>query len=377
MLQPVRLDPTDLIVPYLKAGLLDDLRHEQDLPTMYASPNDLEVYRVTSGDLLVVEGGDFGRADFAPDWLPQDCIIQNSLFRVRPRGSDIRFVAYALETSYSSGWLEVLCNRATFGHLTREKLSALPLNCPDLAGQRAIADLLDAETGLLDALKAAEAQLHELVTERFRARVAWLVGALAQRAGETLPLKALLRPRKESATGNEQVLSVYRDHGVLPKDSRSDNFNKTPEDLTKYQRARIGDVVINKMKAWRGSVAVSNFDGIVSPDYLVCTPTRVVAEGYLHYLLRSPQLVAEFARRSSGIRPDQWRIYFDDIRDIKIPWPTAAHQAQFVEAISRERQRTEQISLTLKHHDQLLSERRTALVTDAVEGRLSIPGVAA
>ena len=68
---------------------------------------------------------------------------------------------------------------------------------------------------------------------------------------------------------NEEVLSVYRDYGVVPKSSRNDNHNVTSKDTTNYKYVTKGNLVINKMKAWQGSLAVSNYTGIVSPAYYV------------------------------------------------------------------------------------------------------------
>jgi type I restriction enzyme S subunit len=55
-----------------------------------------------------------------------------------------------------------------------------------------------------------------------------------------------------------EVLSVYRDYGVVPKASRSDNFNRTPDGAESYQAVRAGDLVVNRMKAWQGSLGVSD-----------------------------------------------------------------------------------------------------------------------
>jgi type I restriction enzyme S subunit len=83
----------------------------------------------------------------------------------------------------------------------------------------------------------------------------------------------LFRREKRTNFVEEPLLSVYRDHGVIPKDSRDDNFNKASEDLSAYQLVEASDLVINKMKAWQGSVGISNHRGIVSPAYFVASPT--------------------------------------------------------------------------------------------------------
>ena len=70
---------------------------------------------------------------------------------------------------------------------------------------------------------------------------------------------------------NAEVLSLYRDWGIVPKSSRDDNHNVTSEDTSNYKVVQKGDFVINKMKAWQGSMAVSEYDGFISPAYYVCS----------------------------------------------------------------------------------------------------------
>src|SRR5699024_4584214 len=118
----------------------------------------------------------------------------------------------------------------------------------------------------------------------------------------------------------EPVLSIYRDHGVIYKDTRDDNLNRTPQDLSRYQLVQRGDLVVNKMKAWQGSVGVSPHRGIISPDYQVCRPTDPgVILRYLHYALRSRLMVPQYRIWSKGIRPAQWRLYWEDMARLQIP----------------------------------------------------------
>lgn len=78
-------------------------------------------------------------------------------------------------------------------------------------------------------------------------------------------IKYHFRFRAEKNRGDSTVLSLYRELGIVPKDSRDDNHNVTSEDTSNYRFVRVGDFVINKMKAWQGSMAVSDYEGIVSP----------------------------------------------------------------------------------------------------------------
>ena len=104
-------------------------------------------------------------------------------------------------------------------------------------------------------------------------------------------LKAFFTPSAITNKPDARVLSLYRDYGVIPKDSRDDNHNVTSLDTSKYKYVNRGDFVINKMKAWQGSMALSGYDGIVSPAYHVF---KFRSEGlwprYAHYLLRCSSL---------------------------------------------------------------------------------------
>ncbi len=133
----------------------------------------------------------------------------------------------------------------------------------------------------------------------------------------------MYRRVKRTGHSQEELLSVYRDYGVIPKSSRDDNFNKPSEDLSPYQLVCNGDVVLNKMKAWQGSIAVSDLRGIVSPAYFVYTAKPHLYQtdlepSYVHYLLRCKEYATQYLRRSKGIRVNQWDLDPDYLRQLEI-----------------------------------------------------------
>ncbi|MCW6003503.1 hypothetical protein K1W54_02735 [Micromonospora sp. CPCC 205371] len=183
-----------------------------------------------------------------------------------------------------------------------------------------------------------------------------------------LRLRYLLKPKEEIGRPELQVLSVYRDHGVVPKSSRKDNFNKTPLDLSRYQVTRRGDLVINKMKAWQGSVAVSYFEGLVSPDYLVCSINPRVDARYLHFLLRSAPMIAEFRARSKGIRPAQWRLYWEDLADITVQLPTLDEQRRITRFLDAKMMLIDKLLAGFNRQSALIMEREYSALAATVSG---------
>jgi type I restriction enzyme S subunit len=188
------------------------------------------------------------------------------------------------------------------------------------------------------------------------------------RSDQGVRLRYILRPREVVNQQHLIVLSVYRDHGVVPKDSRTDNFNKTPSDISRYQEVRPGDLVVNKMKAWQGSLAVSQHHGIVSPDYLVCSVSSSVEPRYLHYLLRSSSLIWEYQRRSRGIRPAQWRLYWDDLAEVTVELPRLEEQRRIADFLDAETSRISRLIDRRLAMVRLLNARLSQVIDGAVVG---------
>lgn len=191
-----------------------------------------------------------------------------------------------------------------------------------------------------------------------------------------VPVGRLFRRKKATNFPEEQLLSVYRDYGVVPKNSRDDNFNKPSEDLSSYQLVEPGDLVLNKMKTWQGSIAVSDYRGIVSPAYIVCEPNPLrgalpqFSPKFLHYSLRSPKYVSQYLRYSKGIRVNQWDLGFDEFKSIEVLLPPLGEQEAIVRFLDYETARIDDLIATQQRLIELLREKRQAVVTHAITGGL-------
>lgn len=153
MLQNVPVNENDVKVPYLKAlNVQWEEVNTKDLQEMWASSEEVTKYGVKTGDLLVCEGGEVGRAGFLKQG-PANCIIQNALHRVRPKGKNSsKYLLYLLKIAGSNGWFNILCNKATIAHFTGEKFGALSMAFPPDREQDAISGFLDREAIKIDDL---------------------------------------------------------------------------------------------------------------------------------------------------------------------------------------------------------------------------------
>ncbi len=180
-------------------------------------------------------------------------------------------------------------------------------------------------------------------------------------------LKAFFTPSAITNKLDARVLSLYRDYGVIPKDSRDDNHNVTSRDTSKYKYVNRGDFVINKMKAWQGSMALSGYDGIVSPAYHVF---KFRSEGlwprYAHYLLRCSSLSDLWRGLSTGLRVGQWDLHVDDFLNTYIPLPPLNEQRRIADYLDA---KCTEVDTAISHAEALISEYELyeqALITHTV-----------
>ena len=176
----------------------------------------------------------------------------------------------------------------------------------------------------------------------------------------------LFRPTSVKNTEGEINLSVYRDYGVIPRDSRDDNHNVVSEDISNYKLVEIGDFVLNKMKCWMGSLGLSEYRGIVSPSYTVMKPLTNDNSKFLHYLLRSPFYIPQYRRLSYGVRIGQWDLRFEDFRDLSCILPSKSEQEQIVSYLDRKTEGIDKLIQTKVRKIELLKDYRTSLISKVV-----------
>ena len=130
---------------------------------------------------------------------------------------------------------------------------------------------------------------------------------------EIKKLKTILTLRSEKNSGDRELLSVYLDRGVIAySDSTGMQVHKPSQDLSNYQNVYVGDFVLNNQQAWRGSVGVSKYDGIISPAYFVYRLADCCYPEYMNYLFRDSSMVQQYETSSRGVGTIQ--------RNIFAPW---------------------------------------------------------
>lgn len=184
---------------------------------------------------------------------------------------------------------------------------------------------------------------------------------------EMRKLRQLIELFSDKGHPNEQLLSVVRELGVVVRDvdSKEENHNYIPDDLSGYKRIRKGDFAINKMKAWQGSYAVSEHQGIVSPAYYTCH-LRLKNKKFFNIAIRSQAYVPFFTQNSKGIRVGQWDLSPIGLKEIPFFVPPQEEQEEIVAYLDEKCAQIDRYMASLEERIERLGELRQALIAEAV-----------
>ncbi|RNC70132.1 MAG: restriction endonuclease subunit S [Desulfuromonadales bacterium] len=197
------------------------------------------------------------------------------------------------------------------------------------------------------------------------AGVEWLGKIPSDWSLETI--RAVTQLKSEKGQPDLQVLSVYREYGIIPKDSRDDNHNATSLDTAGYKVVSEGDLVVNKMKAWQGSMGVSEHTGIVSPAYITCkVNAKRVFPKFLHYLLRSQPYIGIYNALSYGVRVGQWDMHYEDFKHIPLPLPDRLSQERIANFLDQKTAEIDEAIAKKQRLIELLKEQKAILINQAV-----------
>lgn len=345
----------------------------------------LRYWHVDRGNLVVnpmwLAGGAIG-VSLVSGAVSPDYRVYSLSARVEPR-----FVHHLFRSvPYRDQYRLLMRAETTFDRrVTKEDFAELPVLLPPLDEQRAIVDLLDAETAQIDALIEKKRQLIDLLKERQQALVDEAV-----RDHRTQPLKhaaeiVVSNVDKLTTEGQQPVrLCNYTD--VYYRRRITDALEFMTASATDEQIARFGlkagDVLITKDSETADDIAVpayvpADLPGVVCGYHLAVLKPRVgEAEGtYLYWALRSQFVRQQFTVSATGVT--RFGLRTDAIGAARIPLPERMIQLETADRLEGEQARVDRLTDALDRQIALLRERRQAVITAAVTGHLNVTEAAA
>lgn len=184
-----------------------------------------------------------------------------------------------------------------------------------------------------------------------------------------LPNRAIFSEVIERGYNTGQMLSVTITRGVirqsdlLKDSSKKDSSN---EDKSHYKLVQPGELAYNKMRAWQGAIGVSDFQGIVSPAYIVVRTRSKQNPRFFHYLFRTPAFAKEAERWSYGITSDMWSLRYEDFKQIYCVIPPLNEQNSIVRFLDYTDRRIRRYIRDKQKMVKLLNEQKQAIIHQAV-----------
>ena len=203
--------------------------------------------------------------------------------------------------------------------------------------------------------------------------VAWL-GKIPSH-WKVLPNRILFEEVKERDHPEEQMLSVTIKRGVIRQNELLDGSSQKDSsnlDKSAYKQVKPGDIAYNKMRAWQGAVGVSEYQGIVSPAYVVERPRNRVSSNFFHFLLRTPGFAKEAERWSYGITSDMWSLRPEHFKMIYSCLPPLPEQIAIVRFLDHADRRIRRNIRAKQKLIALLEEQKQAIIHQAVTGQIDV-----
>ncbi len=363
--------------------------------------NEHEKSILETGDVLVVQTGDIGQVAVVPDeFAGCNC---HALIILAPRRDEVSgvWISWVFNSDFGFHSLMAIKTGALHPHLNCGNVKYLKIPVPPLDEQKAISSFLDVETSKIDGLVSEQRRLIELLKEKRQAVIShavtkglnphapmkpsgiqWL-GDVPQH-WEVKPLKYLAKFRS-GGTPSKTVPAYW--HGDVPwassKDLKKETLADTIDHITQHALNSDAATLVpagSVLVVVRGMILLHTFPVVqtltamaINQDLKALTPAECIHESYLPWLLRGSTnatfgRIDEAAHGTKVLRMEAWT-------SIQLPVPPIAEQLEIVASVGRRLDTLRQLQAEAEQAIELLQERRTALISAAVTGKIDVRGM--
>jgi len=207
------------------------------------------------------------------------------------------------------------------------------------------------EATLLDKVDAALELAHKVTeqTRRLRAAAAQdlLLHAVREKRFPVLQtrLGSLFTERSEKGRPGLPTMAITMNDGIM---DREDMDRRIESALTPQEHllAHAGDLAYNMMRMWQGVSGLVPHDSLISPAYVVVTPTAAIDAAFAAHLFKLPEMIRLFHRYSQGLTNDRLRLYYHQFAEIPVAIPKNKSDQQRIARLLTQLEQTAQAQET-------------------------------
>ena len=372
-----------------------------------ASAEQIDRFSLRSGDVILTKDSETADDIAISAYVPADlpgvvCGYHLALVRPDPSAASGAFLKRYFDSAFAKANVAVRANGLTRVGLGQYALDNLHVPTPPVAEQAAIADFLDRETAKIDALVEAQRRLIALLKEK---RQAVISHAVTKGLDPSAPLKpsgiewlgdvpAHWEVRRiksvadmESGHTPDRKIAAYWENCTIPWVSLHDTAYLKDHDYIEETAQYVNELgvqnssarmlperaVVFSRDATIGRCAITCRSMAVSQHFIawICSPA--LSPEFLLYTLRSMQ--GELERLSSGATLKT--IGMPDVRALAMAVPPKEEQATLVLEVRRQTRALDNLVESAQIGMAMLRERRAALISAAVTGKIDVRGLVA
>lgn len=322
---------------------------------------------------------------------------------IETTNEDLRWVYFALQPL----GLDSLSQDTGVPGLAREKAYSIQIAVPPLVEQQSIATFLDRETAKIDALIAEQQRLIELLKEKRQAVIShavttglnpdvpmkdsgieWL-GEVPEHWSNHFKLNDLTLPQRNSFVngpfGSDLLAAELIQDGVpviYIRDLKAAGYARISEWCVTEEKAKQlsfctvipGDILVAKVGDPPGLAVLYPTGeplGVITQDVIrIRVNENIVDQGFLIYLLNS-----DYGRAlidNISVESTRTRVSLGDYKQLRMIVPPKEEQISIVTFLNGETTKLDTLTTEAQHAIDLLKERRTALISAAVTGKIDV-----
>lgn len=162
--------PNTVELPYLRVANVQDGYLDLSDVTMIRVPNSyVAKYQLLVGDVLMNEGGDFDKLGRGTVWRGEidSCLHQNHVFKVRPNSEKLEseYLAAISASPYGKAFFMLASKQSTnLASINSTQLKSFPIPLPPLPEQKALVELVRAQSETLESSQQERRKLASLKT---------------------------------------------------------------------------------------------------------------------------------------------------------------------------------------------------------------------
>lgn len=127
-----------------------------------------------------------------------------------------------------------------------------------------------------------------------------------------------------------------------------------------------GDFAINSRSDRRGSCGIAPCDGSVSLINTILSPMGEMNPRYYDWLFHTIEFGDEFYKCGHGIVDDLWTTGWQDMKKIRIPYPSLAEQEKIADVLDSQCSEIDAISADIQKEIEILEQYKRSVITEAV-----------